>query len=103
VCVCSVDSATLSAAVRGLSPEQHVELRKTLDEVMKSVSSLKNEIAELREGLRDITTTIAEDVKCVISVSSHLILFVIPHDICHLISFDCLIRLPCLHSLSFFF
>ncbi|KAG1938420.1 regulator of microtubule dynamics protein 3 [Pimephales promelas] len=59
----AVDSATLSAAVRGLSPEQHVELRKTLDEVMKSVSSLKNEIAELREGLRDITTTIAEDVK----------------------------------------
>lgn len=59
----AVDSVALSAAVRGLSPEQHVELRKTLDEVMKSVSSLKNEIAELREGLRDITTTIAEDVK----------------------------------------
>ncbi|CAM4687783.1 unnamed protein product [Leuciscus chuanchicus] len=59
----AVDSAALSAAVRGLSPEQHVELRKTLDEVMKSVSSLRNEIAELREGLRDITTTIAEDVK----------------------------------------
>ncbi|XP_056125397.1 regulator of microtubule dynamics protein 3 [Rhinichthys klamathensis goyatoka] len=59
----AVDSAALSAAVRGLSPEQHVELRKTLDEVMKSVSSLKNEIAELREGLKDITTTIAEDVK----------------------------------------
>ncbi|XP_051730558.1 regulator of microtubule dynamics protein 3 [Ctenopharyngodon idella] len=59
----AVDSAAFSAAVRGLSPEQHVELRKTLDEVMKSVSSLRNEIAELREGLRDITTTIAEDVK----------------------------------------
>ncbi|XP_077076888.1 regulator of microtubule dynamics protein 3 [Siphateles boraxobius] len=59
----AVDSAALSAAVRGLSPEQHVELKKTLDEVMKSVSSLKNEISELREGLRDITTTIAEDVK----------------------------------------
>lgn len=58
--------------MRGLSPEQHVELRKTLDEVMNSVSSLRNEIAELREGLRDITTTIAEDVKWVISVSSHL-------------------------------
>ncbi len=63
VCVCSVDSAALSAAVSGLSPEQQVELRKTLDEVMKSVSGLRNEIAELREGLRDISTTIAEDVK----------------------------------------
>ncbi|XP_016138377.1 regulator of microtubule dynamics protein 3 isoform X2 [Sinocyclocheilus grahami] len=57
------DAAALSAAVSGLSPEQQVELRKTLDEVMKSVSSLRNEIAELREGLRDISTTIAEDVK----------------------------------------
>ncbi|XP_067274186.1 regulator of microtubule dynamics protein 3 isoform X2 [Pseudorasbora parva] len=57
------DAAALSAAVRGLPPEQHVELRKTLDEVMKSVSSLRNEIAELREGLKDISTTIAEDVK----------------------------------------
>uniref|UniRef100_A0A9J8CJP1 Regulator of microtubule dynamics protein 3 n=1 Tax=Cyprinus carpio carpio TaxID=630221 RepID=A0A9J8CJP1_CYPCA len=51
------------AAVSGLSPEQQVELRKTLDEVMKSVSSLRNEIAELRDGLRDISTSIAEDVK----------------------------------------
>lgn len=66
VCVCSVDSS----AVSGLSPELQVELRKTLDEVMKSVSSLRNEIAELREGLRDISTTIAEDVKCVNSFSS---------------------------------
>lgn len=61
--ICSVDTAAFNAAVRGLSPEQHVELRKTLDDVMKSVSSLRNEIAELREGLSDITTTIAEDVK----------------------------------------
>ncbi|XP_016382242.1 regulator of microtubule dynamics protein 3 isoform X3 [Sinocyclocheilus rhinocerous] len=59
----TVDSAALTAAVRDLSPEQHVELRKTLDEVMKSVSCLRSEIAELREGLRDISTTIAEDVK----------------------------------------
>lgn len=59
----TVDTATLSAAVRGLTPEQHVELRKTLDDVMKSVSSLRNEIAELREGLKDITSSIAEDVK----------------------------------------
>ncbi|XP_052391618.1 regulator of microtubule dynamics protein 3-like isoform X4 [Carassius gibelio] len=51
------------AAVSGLSSEQQVELRKTLDEVMKSVSSLRSEIADLREGLRDISTTIAEDVK----------------------------------------
>ncbi|XP_016353354.1 regulator of microtubule dynamics protein 3-like isoform X3 [Sinocyclocheilus anshuiensis] len=59
----TVDSAALTAAVRDLYPEQHVELRKTLDEVMKSVSCLRSEIAELREGLRDISTTIAEDVK----------------------------------------
>ncbi|KTG07541.1 hypothetical protein cypCar_00003046 [Cyprinus carpio] len=52
-----------SAAVRDLSPEQQVELRKTLDAVMKSVSSLRNEISELREGLSDISTSIAEDVK----------------------------------------
>ncbi|XP_016087177.1 regulator of microtubule dynamics protein 3-like isoform X2 [Sinocyclocheilus grahami] len=57
------DSAALTSAVRDLSPEQHVELRKTLDEVMKSVSCLRREIVELREGLRDISTTIAEDVK----------------------------------------
>ncbi|XP_050995333.1 regulator of microtubule dynamics protein 3 isoform X2 [Labeo rohita] len=57
------DSAALSAAVSSLSPEQHVELRKTLDDVMKSVSGLRNEIAELREGLKGISTTIAEDVK----------------------------------------
>ncbi|XP_065112437.1 regulator of microtubule dynamics protein 3 isoform X1 [Paramisgurnus dabryanus] len=59
----TVDRAALSAAVRGLPPEQQMELWKTLDDVMKSVSSLRNEIAELREGLSDITTTIAEDVK----------------------------------------
>ncbi|XP_050995332.1 regulator of microtubule dynamics protein 3 isoform X1 [Labeo rohita] len=59
----TVDSAALSAAVSSLSPEQHVELRKTLDDVMKSVSGLRNEIAELREGLKGISTTIAEDVK----------------------------------------
>ncbi|XP_043074819.1 regulator of microtubule dynamics protein 3 isoform X2 [Puntigrus tetrazona] len=53
----------IDSAVSGLSPEQQVELRKTLDEVMKSVSGLRNEIAELREGLRDISATIAEDVK----------------------------------------
>lgn len=66
VCVCSVDSA----AVRDLSPEQQVELRKTLDAVMKSVSSLRNEISELREGLSDISTSIAEDVKWVNSFFS---------------------------------
>ncbi|TRY88489.1 hypothetical protein DNTS_005167 [Danionella cerebrum] len=59
----AVDSVALSSAMLELSSEQHVELQKTLDEVMKSVSSLRQEIAELREGLSDITTTIAEDVK----------------------------------------
>ncbi|XP_042602341.1 regulator of microtubule dynamics protein 3 isoform X1 [Cyprinus carpio] len=59
----ALQTETVDAAVSGLSPEQQVELRKTLDEVMKSVSSLRNEIAELRDGLRDISTSIAEDVK----------------------------------------
>ncbi|XP_037393287.1 regulator of microtubule dynamics protein 3 [Pygocentrus nattereri] len=57
------DPALLASALRGLTPEQHVELRNTLDEVMMSVSSLRNEVAELRSGLREIASTIIEDVR----------------------------------------
>ncbi|MCI4395643.1 hypothetical protein PGIGA_G00194430 [Pangasianodon gigas] len=53
----------LASALSGLTPEQHAELRKTLDEVMMSVSSLRGEVAELRNGLRDIASTIVEDVR----------------------------------------
>uniref|UniRef100_A0A3B4EBD4 Regulator of microtubule dynamics protein 3 n=1 Tax=Pygocentrus nattereri TaxID=42514 RepID=A0A3B4EBD4_PYGNA len=62
VCV-FIDPALLASALRGLTPEQHVELRNTLDEVMMSVSSLRNEVAELRSGLREIASTIIEDVR----------------------------------------
>lgn len=62
VCVC-IDPALLASALRGLTPEQHTELRNTLDEVMMSVSSLRNEVAELRSGLREIVGTIVEDVR----------------------------------------
>ncbi|XP_053087730.1 regulator of microtubule dynamics protein 3 isoform X2 [Pangasianodon hypophthalmus] len=53
----------LASALSGLTPEQHTELRKTLDDVMMSVSSLRGEVAELRNGLRDIASTIVEDVR----------------------------------------
>ncbi|KAK3522362.1 hypothetical protein QTP86_007640 [Hemibagrus guttatus] len=52
-----------SGVLSGLTPEQHTELRKTLDEVMMSVSTLRGEVAELRNGLRDIANTIVEDVR----------------------------------------
>ncbi|KAG9282297.1 regulator of microtubule dynamics protein 3 [Astyanax mexicanus] len=57
------DPALLASALRGLTPEQHTELRNTLDEVMMSVSSLRNEVAELRSGLSEIAGTIIEDVR----------------------------------------
>lgn len=59
MCVC----VSVESALSGLTPEQHTELRKTLDEVMMSVSSLRGEVAELRSGLRDIANTIVEDVR----------------------------------------
>ncbi|KAF7694524.1 regulator of microtubule dynamics protein 3 [Silurus meridionalis] len=55
--------AVLACALGGLTPEQHAELRNTLDEVMMSVSTLRGEVAELRSGLRDIANTIVEDVR----------------------------------------
>ncbi|MCJ8750280.1 hypothetical protein PDJAM_G00260810 [Pangasius djambal] len=57
------DGVVLASALSGLTPEQHAELRKTLDEVMMSVSTLRGEVAELRSGLRDIASTIVEDVR----------------------------------------
>ncbi|KAF4091958.1 hypothetical protein AMELA_G00015700 [Ameiurus melas] len=53
----------LTSALSGLTPEQHAELRRTLDEVMTSVSTLRGEVAELRSGLGDIASTIVEDIR----------------------------------------
>ncbi|XP_055741052.1 regulator of microtubule dynamics protein 3 [Salvelinus fontinalis] len=53
----------LEAVVQGLSPEQQVELRNQLDEVLTCVSSLRFEVAELRTGLQDIAQQIIQDVK----------------------------------------
>ncbi|XP_076872740.1 regulator of microtubule dynamics protein 3 [Brachyhypopomus gauderio] len=57
------DSVTLAAALRSLTPEQHTELKNTLDEVMMNVATLRHEVAELRTGLRGIASTIIEDVR----------------------------------------
>ncbi|XP_062857842.1 regulator of microtubule dynamics protein 3 isoform X1 [Trichomycterus rosablanca] len=57
------EAAALATALSGLTAEQHAELRNTLDEVMLSVSTLRSEVAELRSGLREIASTIIEDVR----------------------------------------
>jgi len=56
-------AAVVAAAVRGLTPEQQLELRNQLDQVLSCVSSLRGEVAELRGGLQDIATQIIQDVK----------------------------------------
>lgn len=55
--------AAVEAAVQGLSPEQQLELRDRLDEVLTCVASLRFEVAELRSGLQDIAQQIIQDVK----------------------------------------
>lgn len=55
--------AVLGSALQGLSPEQQVELKRRLDEVLISVASLRSEVSELRNGLQDIAQKIIEDVK----------------------------------------
>ncbi|XP_034006435.1 LOW QUALITY PROTEIN: regulator of microtubule dynamics protein 3 [Trematomus bernacchii] len=55
--------AAVQAAVQGLSPEQQLEVRNQLDEVLSCVSSLRSEVAELRGGLQDIAMQIIQDVK----------------------------------------
>uniref|UniRef100_UPI0037E8C25A regulator of microtubule dynamics protein 3 n=1 Tax=Semicossyphus pulcher TaxID=241346 RepID=UPI0037E8C25A len=55
--------AAVEAVVQGLSPEQQVELRNQLDQVLSCVSSLRSEVAELRGGLQDIAVQIIQDVK----------------------------------------
>ncbi|KAM6915469.1 regulator of microtubule dynamics protein 3 [Xenentodon cancila] len=55
--------AAVEAVVQGLSPEQQLELRKQLDQVLSCVASLRSEVAELRGGLQDIALQIIQDVK----------------------------------------
>lgn len=55
--------AAVEAAVQGLSPEQQLELRNQLDQVLNCVASLRSEVAELRGGLQDIALQIIQDVK----------------------------------------
>ncbi|XP_056150711.1 regulator of microtubule dynamics protein 3 isoform X2 [Lampris incognitus] len=55
--------AAVEAVVQGLSPEQQLELRNQLDNVLSCVASLRSEVAELRGGLQDIAQQIIQDVK----------------------------------------
>uniref|UniRef100_A0A3B5LCZ9 Uncharacterized protein n=1 Tax=Xiphophorus couchianus TaxID=32473 RepID=A0A3B5LCZ9_9TELE len=55
--------AAMEAVVQGLSPEQQLELRIQLDQVLSCVASLRSEVAELRGGLQDIALQIIQDVK----------------------------------------
>ncbi|XP_040921134.1 regulator of microtubule dynamics protein 3 [Toxotes jaculatrix] len=55
--------AAVEAVVQGLSPEQQLELRNQLDQVLSCVSSLRSEVAELRGNLQDIALQIIQDVK----------------------------------------
>ncbi|XP_070781941.1 regulator of microtubule dynamics protein 3 [Enoplosus armatus] len=55
--------AAVEAVVQGLSPEQQLEFRNQLDQVLSCVASLRTEVAELRGGLQDIAVQIIQDVK----------------------------------------
>lgn len=57
--------AAVEAVVQGLSPEQQLELRNQLDQVLSCMASLRSEVAELRGGLHDIALQIIQDVKLV--------------------------------------
>ncbi|KAK1889576.1 Regulator of microtubule dynamics protein 3 [Dissostichus eleginoides] len=62
----------VQAVVQGLSPEQQLEVRNQLDEVLSCVSSLRSEVAELRGGLQDIAMQIIQDVKKGVEESQRL-------------------------------
>ncbi|XP_028460280.1 regulator of microtubule dynamics protein 3 isoform X1 [Perca flavescens] len=57
--------AAVEAVVQGLSPEQQLEFRNQLDDVLTCVASLRSEVAELRGGLQDIAQQIIQDVNYV--------------------------------------
>ncbi|KAF7658361.1 hypothetical protein LDENG_00013500 [Lucifuga dentata] len=55
--------AAVEAVVQGLTPEQQLQLRNQLDQVLDCVVLLRSEVAELRGGLQDIALQIVQDVK----------------------------------------
>lgn len=55
--------AAVEAVLQGLSPDQQLELRNQLDQVLSCVASLRAEVAELRGGLQDIAQQMIPDVK----------------------------------------
>lgn len=55
--------AAVEAVLQGLSPNQQLELRNQLDQVLSCVASLRAEVAELRGGLQDIAQQMIPDVK----------------------------------------
>lgn len=55
--------AAVEAVLQGLSPDQQLELRNQLDQVLNCVASLRAEVAELRGGLQDIAQQMIPDVK----------------------------------------
>lgn len=57
--------AAVEAVLHGLSPDQQLELRNQLDQVLSCVASLRAEVAELRGGLQDIAQHMIPDVKSV--------------------------------------
>ncbi|XP_011616768.1 regulator of microtubule dynamics protein 3 [Takifugu rubripes] len=54
--------AAVEAVLQGLSPNQQLELRNQLDQVLNCVASLRTEVAELRGGLQDIAQQMIPDV-----------------------------------------
>lgn len=55
--------AAVEAVLHGLSPEQQLELRDQLDQVLSCVASLRTEVAELRGDLQGIAQQMTSDVK----------------------------------------
>lgn len=55
--------AAVEAVVQCMSPDQQLELRNQLDQVLSCVASLRSEVAELRDGLQEIALQIIPDVK----------------------------------------
>lgn len=55
--------AAVESVLHVLSPEQQLELRNQLDQVLSCVASLRAEVAELRSGLQDIAQQMIPDVK----------------------------------------
>lgn len=55
--------AAVEAVLQGLSPDQQLELRNQLDQVLSCVASLRAEVAELRGGLQDIAQQMIPDIK----------------------------------------